>query len=126
MPWMSFNQVFSGDTALVSNSKDSYTEITRVAPGKPLIITEFASIEAGDGGAKKAQWIKDAFTSSIITRYPQIKAVVWFNWDAGAGLSWPIESSTASKNAFATSISNPIYLLNSFANLSNGKIPPRR
>jgi hypothetical protein len=127
MPWMSFAQVYSGDKALVSNSMDSYTEITKLALGKPLMITEFASVEAGDGGTKKAQWIKDAFTDSIINRYPQIKAVVWFNWNAGnAALTWPIESSTASKNAFASAISNGTYLSNVFANLANGKIQPRR
>lgn len=127
MPWFSFEQVYSGDTKVISNSKDSYTEITRLAPGKPLMITEFASVEAGDGGAKKALWIKDALTTSIINRYPQIKAVIWFNWNAGnATLTWPVESSVASKNAFATAISNPTYLSNIFATLANGKIPARR
>lgn len=126
MPWMSFEQVFSGDTSLVSNSKDSYTEITTVALGKPLMITEFASIEAGDGGSKKLQWIK-AGLSTIINRYPQIKAVVWFNWDDQiSGLSWPVESSQASRDGFASAISMAEYLPGSFNNLANAKIPARR
>jgi beta-mannanase len=127
MPWETFTQIYSGDTKLVSNSKDSYTEITKLAPGKPLIITEFGSVEAGDGGVKKSQWITDAFNTAIPTRYPAIKAVVYFNWNAGnAALTWPIETSVASKNAFAAAISSPTYLTNIFATLANGKIPARR
>jgi len=126
MPWEMFSQVYSGDTKLVSNSKDSYTEITTVAAGKPLMITEFASVEAGDGGGAKSYWIADALGNSVINKYPKIKAIVWFNWDAGAGLSWPVESSAASMNAFRTGISPAIYLTNIFANLGNGKIQARR
>jgi hypothetical protein len=59
-------------------------------------------------------------------QYPKIKAVVWFNWDAGAGLSWPIETSAPSMNAFATAIRNSTYLTNIFGTLGNVKIPPRR
>lgn len=126
MPWQGFSLVFSGNPA-ISNSKNSYAEITKLAPGKPLIITEFASVEAGDGGAMKATWIKNALTTAIPTQFPQIKAIVWFNWNAGnAALTWPVASSVAAKNAFAAAIANPLYLSNSFSTLTNGKIPPLR
>jgi len=125
MPWMSFQQVYSGDRSLVSNSKNSYNEITTLAPGKPLIITEFATGEAGDGGAQKAEWIRTALNNTIINRYPRIKAIVWFNWNDG-GHSWAVESSQASQDAFAAGISRQIYLGNVFANLANGKIRARR
>ena len=124
MPWLNFSQVISGDRALVSNSQNSYNEITRLAPGKPLIITEFATVEAGDGGAQKAQWITSAM-DSIINRYPRIKAVVWFNW-ADGGMSWPVESTQASRQAFATAINRNIFLSNTLSNLARGKIPARR
>ncbi len=126
MPWEQFSQVISGDTNLVSNSKDSYKEITTLAPGKPLMITEFASVEYGDGGAAKSVWITAALTNHILVNYPAIKAVVWFNWDGGNGMSWPVESSAASRSAFASAINLPYYLANVFASLPNGKIPPRR
>lgn len=125
MPWMSFEQVLAGDRTLVSNSQNSYNQITRLAPGKPLIITEFASIEAGDGGTMKGQWVTEALTNTIIKRFPRIKAIVWFNW-ADGGHSWPVESTQASQNAFATAISNKIYLGNVFANLPRGKVRARR
>ena len=123
---MSFTQVFSGDRSLVSNSRNSYAEITRLAPGKPLMITEFATVEAGDSGIKKAQWITEALTRSIIRSYPRIKAIVWFNSNDGRGLSWPIESSQASMDAFAAAIGSRTYLTNVFANLGRGKIRARR
>ncbi|MEP6987356.1 MAG: glycosyl hydrolase, partial [Chloroflexota bacterium] len=127
MPWETFSQIYSGAPTLVSNSKDSYTEITNVAPGKPLMITEFASVEFGDGGTKKAQWITDALSSAIPNRYPAIKAIVYFNWNAGnPALTWPVGTSVASKNAFATAIANPLYLANIFNTLANVKIAARR
>ncbi len=125
MPWLSFSQVFSGDTKLVSNSKDSIKEITQLAPGKPLMIAEFATVESGDGGAAKAAWVKDAFSNAILNKYPQIKAVVWFHW-ADGGMSWPLGSSYASRDAFVAAISNSTYFSNVFGNLGPGKIPARR
>lgn len=125
MPWMYFSQIYSGDTRYVPSSKNSIAEITQVAPGKPLMIAEFASVEGGDGGAAKAYWITNAF-NSIVNQYPQIKAVVWFNW-ADGGMTWPIESTAASLNAFSTAIRNPLFLGNVVGNLPLGsKIPPRR
>lgn len=124
MPWENFSQIISGDTKLVSNSKDSYTEITKF--GKPLMITEFATVEAGDGGAAKAAWITDALSNAIINKYPKIKAIVWFNWDAGAGMSWPVETSAASLIAFGNAIRSNVYLANVFSTIGNGKIQPKR
>jgi len=123
MPWLNFGQIYAGDTRVVSNSKNSLAEIAAVAPGKPLMIAEFASVEAGDGGTAKANWITNALL--VIGNNPNIKAIVWFNHTDG-GMTWPIESSTASMNAFATAISNPLFLGNVVGNLPPGKIQPRR
>ncbi len=86
---------------VVSNSQNSYKEITSIT-SKPLMLGEFASVEAGDGGTKKASWITSALKTEIPTKYSRIRAIVWFNWnDGNANLSWPIESSKASANVFA-------------------------
>jgi mannan endo-1,4-beta-mannosidase len=119
--WVNFNTLFTGKG--VNWLYNSYQEILTVAPTKPIMLGEFASIEAGDGGAKKASWITDAFLTQLPTSFPQIKAVVWFN------LSYPnqdfaIESSQPSIDAFAAAIGSSQYAANDFANADVSPIPP--
>jgi beta-mannanase len=104
--------------------KNSYNIILNVAPNKPMMLAEFASIEAGDGGAKKAAWITDALTTQIPINLPKIKAVVWFNWDMNTGKTYPIESSKAATNAWALGIGAARYAANQYANLKTSPIPP--
>jgi hypothetical protein len=121
--WISFNTVFSGSG--IDWIKDSYSEILAVAPHKPLMIGEFASLEAGDGGAKKAAWIKDALLTQLPTRFPKVRAALWFNWnDKNPAITFPIESSAASIDAFATGIRSGYYASNTFSNLNISPIPP--
>jgi hypothetical protein len=103
--WRSFSEVFSGHE---KNPFDSYGDMVQIAPSKPIMIGEWASAEAGDGGARKAAWIQDAFTQ-IPNRYPNIRAVVWFNWNAHSGRTWEVQSSPSSINAFAAAIASPVY-----------------
>lgn len=121
--WLEFNQVFGADG--INWLHDSYKEITTLAPNKPLMIGETASLEAGDGGAKKAQWIKAALDKHLPTRFPKIKAVVFFDWDDRNPLySFPITSSPAARQAFAKGISAGYFAANNFSNLSISPIPP--
>jgi hypothetical protein len=120
--WINFNTVFTGYG--ISWIKNSYEEILKVAPNKPLMIGEFASNEAGDGGAKKAAWIRDAFLTQLPTKFPKIKAVVWFNWDdRNSAITFPIESSAASISAFAAGVKPAYYAANNYANLNQSPIP---
>jgi hypothetical protein len=96
-----------------------------VAPNKPIMIGETASLEAGDGGAKKAAWLTDAFGSQLPQNLPRIKAVVLFNWDDNdpALGSLPIESSPQSIQAFKSAIASPYYAGNLFGNIDTSPIP---
>lgn len=121
--WLEFNQVFGADN--IDWLHDSYAEITNLAPSKPLMIGETASLEAGDGGAKKAAWIKAAFAKFLPSRFPKIKGVLWFNWDdRNPAYSFPIQSSNAATQAFAEGIGSSYYAANDFANLEVSPIPP--
>jgi hypothetical protein len=104
--------------------KDCYNEVLSVAPNKPMMLAEFGSIEAGDGGAMKAAWITDALTKQIPINFPKLKAVVWMNWYISADRSYPIETSQAATDAWAAGIGSSIYSSNQFANLSTSPIPP--
>jgi len=121
--WLAFNQVFGA--AGITWLYDSYHKLLSIAPSKPIMLAEVASLEAGDGGAKKAAWITDALTAQIPANFPAIKAVVWFNWNADAGSTFVIESSAAAQAAFAAGIASTAYPANSFASLPAGtKIGP--
>ncbi len=104
--------------------KDSYHELVNAAPNKPMMLCEFGSNEAGDGGAKKAAWIKDALTIQIPVTFPKLKAVVYMNWEANRGATYPIESSQAATDAWAAGIRAARYAKNTFANLNTSPIQP--
>lgn len=108
--WQTFDQVFS----------ETYSALRTLAPTKPMMIAEFASTEAG---GSKADWIRDAFSHALPERFPQVKAVLWFNWEVREA-DWPIESSARAQAAFAESIGSLYYAENKFANLNLSPIPP--
>lgn len=82
--WQSFAQVFA----------PSYNELTKLT-SKKILIMETASAEAG---GNKAAWITDMF-AQIHNNYPQIQGFTWFSENKET--DWRIDSSTASRDAFA-------------------------
>ncbi len=121
--WLDFNTVFTGRG--IDWINNSYEELLALAPGKPIMIAEVASLEAGDGGAMKAAWITDAFGAQLLNKFPRIKAVVWFNWnDNNPVYSFPVESSSPSLAAFVAAIKASYYPANNFAHLDTSPIPP--
>jgi mannan endo-1,4-beta-mannosidase len=119
--WRSFGQVIRGHQA---NPYNSYEQVMGLAPDKPMMLGGFATREADDGGAAKAAWIRDALDVQIPRRYANIRAIVWFNWNAQPFGTWGIGSSQAATEAFAASISAPVYAANDFRALSTSPIPP--
>ncbi|WP_183096418.1 glycoside hydrolase family 26 protein, partial [Nocardioides stalactiti] len=88
--WRSPDQVFGGTLA----------EVTAIAPGKPVHLTETASAEVG---GNKAAWITDLF--AWIDAHPQVKGLTWFSFRKET--DWRIDSSTASTTAFRNGIWDP-------------------
>ena len=72
--------------------------LKRVAPTKPIMISETASAEQG---GSKAAWITELF--KLLTHYPSVQAVSWFNYEK-KGTDWQITSSEASVRAMANSL----------------------
>lgn len=87
--WQSFKDVF----------KDIYPKLA--AKGKPILIGEMASDEAG---GDKAAWIA-GIIPTLKTDYPLIKAFVWFDIDKER--HWLINSSPAALAAYKTMASDP-------------------
>lgn len=99
--WMSFESLFSR----------SYVHLTSLT-SKPIIITETASSEFG---GDKAVWIVDGFLEQLPTRFPEVRAVAWYNVPdartaaggyvtegevAAYEIDWRINSSAAALDAF--------------------------
>ncbi len=120
--WLGFNTVFTGSG--ITWLYNSYQEILAVAPAKPIMIGETASVEAGDGGAKKARWITDTFLTQLPQNFPQVKAIVWFNNSPSPQETFQIESSQLSTDAFASAIGSDYYAANDFASAEGSPIRP--
>lgn len=89
--WRTFTQTF----------KPTYDQLAALST-KPIVICETACTEYG---GDKAGWIIDMFT--VLPGFPQVKALVWFNWNIvqGSGrMDWPIESSPAAQAAFRNGV----------------------
>jgi hypothetical protein len=97
----------------------TYADVRSVARGKPLMITETGSSEQG---GSKAAWIRDALQVQLPGSFPAVKGVIWWN-RPDEGMDWPIETSPASRAAFAESIASPYYVGNAFAGLAASPIP---
>lgn len=90
--WLSFDQIFGSAYSLFQSHSN-----------KPLMISEFASAEKG---GKKAAWIKDTYNS--FKRMERLKAAVWFDLKKEA--DWRIDSTAASRSAFAAAISDNYFI----------------
>ena len=106
--WQSFAQVF----------RQTYNDVTALAPGKPLMIAETASAEQH---GNKARWITDAFTVQLPKYFPQVKAVVWF--DENKETDWRAGSSAASQAAFVGALASSRYAANVYGKLAISPIP---
>jgi beta-mannanase len=92
--WASFDDIFAS----------SYQELQEISAAKPILIGEFASTE--DGGSKP-DWIRDAY-HAICTRYPQIRAVIWFH--IAKETDWRINSSEAALAAYREAVDDDCFL----------------
>ncbi|HEX8646254.1 MAG TPA: glycosyl hydrolase [Thermoleophilaceae bacterium] len=92
--WESFEQVFDS----------SYRSITGLSR-KPLIITEFGSNQAG---GDKPAWVRHALSRGVAARYPQMRALVYFD-NVQDGGDWRVDSSPASLSAFRSALSDPLF-----------------
>lgn len=110
--WRSFATIFT----------QAYHNL-RTITSKPQMIAETGSSEHG---GSKADWLIDAYSRQLPTRFPGIKAIIWFNVDQTKepeGIDWRIESSPAAQEAFAAGLKSPIYASNQFSSLDASPIP---
>jgi beta-mannanase len=105
----------------------TYKKLVSIAPTKPIVVGETESLEYGSG--VKAAWLKDMLQTQLPNNYPQIKALLMFNWreyEKGAYQPFPIESSASAQQAFHDSIQNSYYAAGGTFTLPTGltKVKP--
>jgi hypothetical protein len=95
--WRTFDQTIGSAYALAVS----------ISSNKPIIISEIASNEYGDGGMMKAQWISQMLSelaaSGSSNLYPNLRAFVWFEQDPSP-YSFDSESTQPAYNAFVGGI----------------------
>lgn len=110
-PWKTFDQLF----------RSTYDElVTRIAPGKPVVIGETASTEHR---GSKATWITDLLTRELPDGYPRIRAFAWFD-KYDSRMDWPLATSRRARAAFAAGIAARTYAPNRFGSLAARTIRP--
>jgi hypothetical protein len=104
--WKSFAQLFG----------NTYNQLAQLG-GQPMMIAETGCTEIG--GSKPA-WFTDMLTTQLRAgRWPRLKALVYFDWNAGAeNRDWPIESSPAATDAWRAGIADAFYAANEFASIT--------
>ncbi|NOZ20433.1 MAG: hypothetical protein GXP25_05020, partial [Planctomycetes bacterium] len=87
----------------------AYTLFTNLAPGKPVMVAEWGRAELSPSGSK-AQWITSALTDLAANRWPNVRAICYWDeaWtnDDNSLSDLRINSSTASRNAYRSGITN--------------------
>ncbi len=120
--WLGINSLLTGAGA--SWLRNSYQDLLNVAPRKPMMLAETGSVEAGDGGTKKAAWITDLLSTQLPSKFPALKAFLWFDWADEGYETLPIDSSWAAQSAFKTGVASSVYATNTFGAISSSPIPP--
>jgi hypothetical protein len=87
-PWLPFGSLFG----------PSYRTVTALS-GKPLLIGETAS---GEAGGDKAAWIRDAYLSAVPRDLPRVRGIVWF--DERKERDWRVDSSAGSLAAYREAV----------------------
>jgi hypothetical protein len=91
---------------------NSYSTLTgSIAPSKPVMVGETATVEESGHHLKQGPWIREAL-QSLPSSFPRIKAFVWFNWNIvqeGHEWEWPIEWTLDGQSEFAYQISSSYF-----------------
>lgn len=112
-PWASFGALYG----------ESYRQITQFAPGKPMMVGEVSSTEAG---GSKAAWITNMF-ETLPSLFPDIRGLIWdeeHEPGPGGHEDWEIESSPQAESAFREVIAGKPFVANDYQHLASSPIPP--
>ena len=97
------SQPWSQWASLASIFGASYDAVTRLT-SKPLLLAETASTELG---GDKAKWITQGLLTDVPSRFPRVRAVVWFHENKET--DWRVNSSSSALAAYRKVASSSTY-----------------
>lgn len=103
--WMGADGYSYGTESFTTVFGPTYKLFQELAPTKPIILPEWA---ASNGAGRKAAYISEAF-EQVPTRFPAIKAMVYYNDTLGDGRDWPLEYLPAAEGAYRAGSAGPAF-----------------
>jgi len=88
------SQSWSSWQTLATIYGSTYGTLSKMST-KPMMVAEMSSAEVG---GSKSGWITTGLSSTILSSYPRIKAVVWFNENKET--DWRVNSSASALSAY--------------------------
>lgn len=114
-PWQDFSAVVA----------TTITQLTNIAPGKPIMVAETGCNQTNNPTETKAQWFLNALTNYLPLVQPRIKAWVYFNsTNSSDGNDWRITVPSAAAAGYQQGIALSYYDTNQYGAISSSPIQP--
>jgi autotransporter-associated beta strand protein len=137
------NQLYPGDNYVDWISLDGYnrlanswqdfsniaattiTQLTNIAPGKPIMVAETGCNQTNNPTETKAQWFLNTLTNYLPLVQPRIKAWVYFNsTNTSDGNDWRITVPSNAVTGYQQGIALSYYDTNQYGAISSSPIQP--
>jgi autotransporter-associated beta strand protein len=113
-PWQDFSNIVAS----------TVTQLTNIAPGKPIMVAETGCNQTNNPTETKAQWFLNALTNYLPSQ-PRIKAWVYFNsTNSSDGNDWRITVPASAVTGYQQGIALPYYDSNQYGSISSSPIQP--
>ncbi len=120
----SYNRLINTWADFSNLTVQTLSDLTNIAPGKPIIIAETGCHQPTTMSEDKGQWFLDALTN-YVPSMPRIKAWVYENsTNSNDGNDWRITVPTTATPDYAQGIGLAYYCTNGFSTISNCPIQP--
>jgi autotransporter-associated beta strand protein len=114
-PWQDFSAI----------AATTMTQLTSIAPGKPVMVAETGCNQTNNPTETKAQWILNALTNYLPVMQPRIKAWVYFNsTNTSDGNDWRITVPASAATGYQQGIALAYYDTNQYGAISSSPIQP--
>lgn len=114
-PWQDFSAIAAA----------TLTQLTNIAPGKPIMVAETGCNQTNNPTETKAQWFLNALTNYLPLVQPRIKAWVYFNsTNSSDGNDWRITVPANAVTGYQQGIGLSYYDTNEYGAISSTPIQP--
>lgn len=114
-PWQDFSAI----------AATTMTQLTNIAPGKPIMVAETGCNQTNNPTETKAQWFLNALTNYLPAVQPRIKAWVYFNsTNTSDGNDWRITDPANAVTGYQQGIALAYYDTNQYGAISSSPIQP--